>query len=680
MAATNTLDNQNRADVLEANSRPYVPRSVFDLSNVNIFTGEMGALIPCDLLEVVPGDSVDLSNQVLVTISNPLVQRMLSGAKIVTHTYYMKNEHLWQGWKNYITKGRSGSINLNLPKLNTRVYHLANGYAKHFDPETATDILPDSSATPFVPQGLPSYLGVPPLVKFSNNTSGDAIIPENSVVWFPFGYSTQQYATSHGSTVTTLRGLPSSSSGYFNYPIDINALPFAMYQRIYRDFYLNQNLVQNNHSWFPDNEDDWIIPYSAIEVTCMPNVDGEINEGSKRIMGSIVPINYDYYNASVGDVSKQFPDSAMLACLRYRQWNGDRFTTALPWLQRGDVQELPIDFSGVDLSNLGLNFSDSEFFRAGTPATYPYAQVADSHKFWISDTATDIPFRFGDSSPYISNANNMFRLQLNKGTVTGSLLGSFGVTANQIRELFALSLWKERNGRTDGDYNSLIRAHFNRNPHSVDRSPVYIGGTTQRLVFSEVLQTSEDGSTPLGTQAGRAVSAAEGRIGHFDVPDYGYIMTLISVVPDVYYTEGLPHELDGSLMMEDQYFPEFNNMAPQPVLNKEIYVKPNSTAENNDVFAYQERYAYMKYRANQLHGYVALSPDDDSYFASYTFARHFTQVPQFNENFVTMSPYTLRRDMFSVPSQPSFIFTVANRVRAVRPLPYVAVPGGLTNA
>ena len=64
-----------------------------------------------------------------------------------------------------------------------------------------------------------------------------------------------------------------------------------------------------------------------------------------------------------------------------------------------------------------------------------------------------------------------------------------------------------------------------------------IGGTSQEIVFQEVISNSASEDEPLGTLAGRGVTTSKQRGGHIKikVTEPGYIMCISSITPRIDY-------------------------------------------------------------------------------------------------------------------------------------------------
>lgn len=600
------IDNTAPAQDPLQNKRPTVQRSAFNFSCMRAFNGQIGMLMPFDLIETLPGEDYKISYDILAMTRNPTVRRLLSGMRIYVHTWYGKCSDQWEGFNTAVTKGRSGDITLPLPFLHTQV---ATGDGTPINKTTLTPMSPAD------------YFGVP-IVRYNNENPIKSFRPTNMTT---------------STTVKACNAVPTAK---------INALPFALYQRIYRDKYMSKNLVQDNKNILPDNEEQYILPYDATECIFLSH---EFWTHTMPVESILEDVDSDYYVPN-GQKQGDFYFPLALNAIRFRQFKGDYFNSALPFqdLVRGTLPSIDVSsITGtIDWTNTVAVIGDTD----------PNLQVS---------TSTN---RIGSNS---LPAYNALKAALDNATVSGT--ASAVLNMNQFRQLQAYTIFMERNARTDGDYNTMIDAQFGSNPHCHDRSPQYIGGTYQDIVFSEILQTSESTEqSPLGTQAGRGVSASSGFVGKFHSPDFGYIISIMSIVPDTYYTQGLPRMLT-RVNQSDFYFPILNNLAPQAILNQELY-GTGVEATDKDVFGYTERYSEFKSRPNRVSGLLSLNHDVADYDASSIMARRFSSSPELNQTFVSMSPSNIDMKVFAVEDEPPFDIQVACRIDKVSPMPFVTVP------
>ena len=71
-------------------------------------------------------------------------------------------------------------------------------------------------------------------------------------------------------------------------------------------------------------------------------------------------------------------------------------------------------------------------------------------------------------------------------------------------------------------------------------TPIFEGGTSQEIVFQEVISNSATEQEPLGTLAGRGITTDKQRGGHIKikVTEPGYIMCICSITPRIDYSQG----------------------------------------------------------------------------------------------------------------------------------------------
>ena len=237
------------------------------------------------------------------------------------------------------------------------------------------------------------------------------------------------------------------------------------------------------------------------------------------------------------------------------------------------------------------------------------------------------------------------------------------VTLNQLRELSCSQSELERMARTDGSYAEFGLTFFGRkSKNAIDFRPVYIGGTYQQVVFSEVLQTSSStASSALGAYAGHGICGADGNLGHCECDDYGYVMLVASIMPDVYYSQGLDRMWSKSLQ-SDMYLPKRSKLGMREILNKELYFS-GTPATDDDLFAYQSPFDEFRYIPNHIHGNIADSSNLS--FFPYTQSRKFTTLPTYSQSFAIAN--NIRKDFLAAPLEDAYSAQFAVNVRAVRP-------------
>lgn len=339
-----------------------------------------------------------------------------------------------------------------------------------------------------------------------------------------------------------------------------------------------------------------------------------------------------------------------------RNWSKDYFTSALEGQQRGPAVAMPISgtssavFDSTVLANVKIEVGPADFRTL--LATDVGAGVQQMY------LATN-PGNVGAAVYAICE-----KIDLDKNEVDLSSATTFDIA--DLRLAVQTQLWQERNNRAGVRYTEFLQSHFAVSPRD-DRlqRPEYIGGSKTPIIVSEVLQTSETDTTPQGTLAGHGISVNSQFCGKFRVEEFGLIIGIMSIMPVPAYQQGINRQwLRRSRF--DFPFPEFVNLSEQGIEMAELYATDDAL-ENTTLFGYQGRYDELRYKPNMVCGLMRTD------FAHWHLGRIFSAPgPALNSDFIECVP---DKRIFAVPSEPGFIATVGNIIKAIRPIPIQAEPG-----
>lgn len=661
------------SDTLFQHDRPNRPnRSRFDLSRITNFTADAGMIIPFDWFFCLPNDDIDIDFEFILD-TLPLVNPSLTQYKVLTHWYAIDLKDLWEGFETFITRGRSGNVNLTIPQIDLgyRLVDSIDSYNIWFDDNNQplpSNQQPKAHIWALGQHSLASFLGCPSDVSgefhgtktdsYGNFVLNKSYLPYTVVPDSGDNMTTRQvneYIFQLRTGLTKLRY--------------VSALPFMAYQNIVKYNYVNQNLLQNNHSLFPVKGDhDWFLPYDS---TVTNFVDYPSNIAADADTTNPKTFRYDGVYTNEDTVTR-------LDQLRYAMFDDDYFTTGLPWLQRGTVSNIPVDSSDITL-NIGSqtvtipSLEVGALNQAGNNWYQLDARFTDSR-------STPNDFNFEGNIALFDALPTLQGLTTKAGTGTipsqSALRASAAgllISVNALRESIALQVWQERNARVNGSYNAMIYQHWQSNPHGEEHKPHYIGGTADYVNFATILQSSQStDDNPLGSTAGRGSTGGSAKVGHYHANDYSYVFGIMIIKPVTTYMQGVEHHFTEKVF-DDFVQPEFEGLSPEPILNQELYISQNAS-DNTDLFAYQERYVYLKVRQNVNRGMFQCKPDKDRLFGSFTQARWFDSKPTFSYQFLCMSPDNLRRDWLAYPSMPAFKIQAASKVFVTRSLAYTSEP------
>lgn len=192
---------------------------------------------------------------------------------------------------------------------------------------------------------------------------------------------------------------------------------------------------------------------------------------------------------------------------------------------------------------------------------------------------------------------------------SGDNAHSFSIAA--LRAGNSLQQFRERNNLPSPRLIDQVKARYGAIlSDGVAQRPICIGSATLDMNTRGVDQTAAAGEsqnpfTSVASQYGRAsVAGSDLIIKDFTANEPGYIMVLMSQVPEVSYTYGVDRKFmrytkDGSIV--EMATPLLQNMGDQPIMVSEVSGL-QVAAIVDSIFGYQDRFADFMFCKNQIHG------------------------------------------------------------------------------
>ena len=160
----------------------------------------------------------------------------------------------------------------------------------------------------------------------------------------------------------------------------------------------------------------------------------------------------------------------------------------------------------------------------------------------------------------------------------------------------------ELDARGGTRYTEILRAHFNViSPDARLQRPEFLGGGYFDIVQHPVAQTSETGTTPQGNLAAFSTGAEmSNKIGFSkSFVEHGYVIGFATARGDITYQQGL-NKMWSRQTRWDFFWPKFQELGEQAILNKEIYAQ--GTSADEEIFGYAERFAEYRYKPSEIRG------------------------------------------------------------------------------
>tara|TARA_B100000085_G_C18560449_1_gene519318 strand:+ start:1575 stop:3152 length:1578 start_codon:yes stop_codon:yes gene_type:complete len=522
---------------------------------------KLGEITPICLMECVPGDKFNITSTNLLRFA-PLLSPVMHQSSVYIHYFFVPNRILW-------------------PKGFSSTGDQVKGWEDFIS--GGEDGLSE-----------PAFPTISPPSGFDTISSGS--------IWDYLGLPT---------------GATAAATGTSYLGESFSALPIAAYNKIYNEYYRDQNLVTTP------------LPDSLID-------------GDNTAL---------IYSDGVSYKSG----------MQKRAWQHDYFTSALPFTQKGPEATIPLG------TQAPLIYGD-------------YGSTANTDLTYLREPYSVDPTGYlgGQDGNVITNGVGMLRYP--DGTASAAnwdvtnthvadLSQASASSINDLRRAFRLQEWLERNARGGSRYIEIIMAHFGvKSSDSRLQRPEFLGGSATPVTISEVLQTSDNAAenTPQANMAGHGVSVGASKKVSYFCEEHGLIMGLMTVMPKSAYQQGLP-KLYKKYDKFDYFWPAFQSIGEQPIYNEELYF--DASDNNNDgIFGYTPRYAEYKYIPSSVHG------EFRNTLNFWHMGRIFDTRPSLNQDFIEMDNTEVER-IFAVNQDAENLYVyLHNKVEATRPMVYFGTP------
>lgn len=372
---------------------------------------------------------------------------------------------------------------------------------------------------------------------------------------------------------------------------------------------------------------------------------------------------------SIPDPSDLGPDPMSNYVLRKVAKKHDMFTSALPFLQKGNPVNIPITGTAPVYGD-GQPFSLAPDNATSNPSRgISFDNTAAKGLLYQGAVVT--PSVQPAYYPTKANAGNTSGLQTDFDALNSNVI----ITINAFRQAMQLQGFLETDARGGTRFTEIIKAHFNVETGDARlQRPEFLSGGTIQISQHVVPQTSESGATPQGTLAAFSTAAEFGNKLGFSKSfvEHGFVLGLCRARADITYQQG-HHRMWTRVSRFGYFWPEFQELGEEAILNQEIYISTNGT-QNAAVFGYQERHYDYRFRPSIITGQFR------STFAQsldvWHLAEEFTSLPSLNAAFI-QSNTPIERILTVAEGYPALLCDFWFDMKHVRPMVAYPVPATL---
>lgn len=411
--------------------------------------------------------------------------------------------------------------------------------------------------------------------------------------------------------------------------VKVNQLRFRCYALIYNEWFRDQNLI--DPIYFDDGDSDIVG-----------------NNGT------------DYIN----DVVR---GSVVMNISRHR----DYFSSALPGPQKGPDIILPLGTNAPVYAGLENEHYKDIVDKFGFNAVKVTRGIDSDGNFLYSsgllgNSSDGTLFHSSNSTGTLSDSQTFSNLYADLSSATAT-------TINQLRTAFQLQKFYERLALGGSRYTEVIRSFFNvESSDSRLQRPEFLSGDRFPVNINQVIDTTSANLAKVGAYS---MTYGSGLQFTKSFEEHGILMAFIATQHSHSYQQGNDKYLYKETFT-DFFFPVFNNLGEQPILNREIYVQ--GTSEDSKVFGYQENYPEYRQGRSRVTGEFRSGANGSpgQGLDTWHLADYYESLPILSKEWIEESPNTLDRVLQVSHTQSNQYLLDCNfDFKISRPMSEYGVPG-----
>lgn len=458
--------------------------------------------------------------------------------------------------------------------------------------------------------------------------------------------------TEYSTPTCTIGGKSGMRNGtigdYFGLPteiknaIKVNALPARAYAMIYNEWFRDENVEPPLMLGYKKDDAGGIADDAASHGTAAANYPTATVETNEAVLYSRKPAKAGKFH--------------------------DYFTSCLP----SPLKNEPVEISLTGNAPVGM-YKNTELTEYGTTggkqAIYFNQKAIDSYIPGITNAQS------GQKISQIAGSSNETKHVGDVAYLGADLSGVSAISIQDLRMSIALQHIFEADARNGTRYREFLSGTWGvTSPDSRLQIPEYIGGQRIAINVNQVVQTSQTDTNTgqaLGNTAAYSLTTCSKQMIDYAATEYGYIIGLAVVRVEHSYQQGLATKWTRGGRFT-YYDPRLAALGEQPVYNREIYAQ--GTAEDNEIFGYQEAWADYRYKPSYVTG--EMRSNYQTSLDAWHYADHYDKLPYLSAEWIQEGTQNIDRTI-AVTSAKShqFLCDFYFSEEWYREMPIYSIPG-----
>ena len=441
-----------------------------------------------------------------------------------------------------------------------------------------------------------------------------------------------------------------ATGDYFGLPteikneIKVNALPARAYAMIYNEWFRDENL-----------EAPLMLGYKKSDNASNNKDPGLLKDSVNKPQNTTSTEESDFYARKPAKAGKFH----------------DYFTSCLPSPLKAD----PVEISLTGNAPIRLGQSDGTYLDVNTSMNMVVGVTQQSNKAGSLSYQKEYNKPGEKAQMEYSGTVGATGSVGDGGWMYADLSGISSISIADLRMSIALQHIFEADARNGTRYREFLSGTWGvTSPDSRLQIPEYIGGQRIAINVNQVVQTSQTDTKTgqaLGNTAAYSLTTCSKQMVDYAATEYGYIIGLAVVRVEHSYQQGLATKWTRGGRFT-YYDPRLAALGEQPVYNREIYAQ--GTAEDEEIFGYQECWADYRYKPSYVTG--EMRSNYQTSLDAWHYADDYNQLPRLSAEWIQEGTQNIDRTIAETSAiSHQFLCDFYFNEEWYREMPIYSIPG-----